>query len=112
MINLPWFLTPAVGVSSGSLGWARTPMTKPALYSIYFFLFGPEKSHFSKPILTLGEQRFWNTNNTIKNFKSFSGWGILFYILFCFLFKYEQVNLNDSMAFPFFSESPFILTAV
>lgn len=48
------FLTPAVELCFSSLGWDRTPMTKSTLYSIYFFVFDPEKSHFPKPILTLG----------------------------------------------------------
>lgn len=50
--------------------------------TIFFFLFGPENSRFSMPILILGEQRFWRTNNTIKNVISSNGWGILFFVLF------------------------------
>ena len=67
-----FFLTPAVGLYC-SLHWDRTPVTKSSLYFIYLFQFGPEKSNFSKSVVTLGKQMFYNTSNTIKTFKSFTG---------------------------------------
>lgn len=94
-------------------------MTKSTLYSIYFFFFffDPEESTLSKPILTLCEKSFWNTNNTIKNFKSSVG-GVFFCCSVFFLNMNRWSSMNQCNFLFFFpvhkwnTVNPFILIAL